>query len=97
MIKTKNEIDFVKKEFTMFTDKPFLKSRKFIVFIVSIIIYFINSTLKKFNLPSIPSDHIPELILLIIGWLGAQGIADYNSSKNQEEEPEKVKESLPKD
>ena len=67
------------------TSKKFFQSRKFIVFVVSVILYVVNSILHHNKLPCVPEQYMPKLIMLVIAWLGAQGIADINATDNEEE------------
>lgn len=73
--------------------KKFFQSRKFIVFLVSLIIYVINAVVDKTTGFGLPSEHATKLIVLIIGWLTAQGIADIgDANKTKKEVEDKAKE-----
>ena len=52
-----------------------LKSRKLIVFVVSLAAFVTNSLLGS----PIAEESLQEILALIIGWLVAQGIADHGS------------------
>lgn len=73
--------------------KKFFQSRKFIVFLISLVIYVINAIVDKTTGFGLPPEHATKLIILIIGWLTAQGIADIgDANKTKKEVEEKAKE-----
>ena len=61
--------------------KSFFGSRKFIVFLISVIAYSANAIMKHMGLPHLPMEHMPKLLALVTAWLVAQGIADKADEK----------------
>jgi hypothetical protein len=52
-----------------------LKSRKLIIFLVTLIIFVGNAALGS----PIPEESLEQVLALVISWLVAQGIADHGS------------------
>ena len=52
-----------------------LKSRKLIVFLVTLIIFAANAALGS----PIPEESLEQVLALVVSWMVAQGIADHGS------------------